>query len=115
AAMDQALATSGTVGLELAVAGVPHVIAYKMNPLTWAIVRGKLTVKYAHLANLLLDRGAVPEFIQDAARADALDSALSSLDRADQKQAFDEIRRLLAGETTQTPATQAATFVLKEK
>lgn len=66
AACNAAMATSGTVGLELAAAGVPHLIAYRMNTLSWLAVRVLARVRYAHLVNILLDRPAVPEFIQSA-------------------------------------------------
>ena len=39
AACNAALAVSGTVGLELAYMGVPHIIAYKMHPLSWLMVK----------------------------------------------------------------------------
>lgn len=64
-ACDAAIAVSGTVGLELAIAGVPHCIAYRASPLTAAIVRRVVKVKYAHLGNILLNRGAIPEYIQE--------------------------------------------------
>ncbi len=113
AAMDGALATSGTVGLELAVAGVPHVIAYKMNQLTAEIIKRKVTVKYAHLANLLLDAPVVPEFIQGDCTTEPLETALKALPEqyAAQKQAFDKVRTLLTGAEKTPPAEQAAAFV----
>ncbi len=66
---DIAIAASGTMGLELALAGVPHVIAYRMNPITYAIVKSLARTPYAHLANILLKREAVPELIQGDATA----------------------------------------------
>lgn len=62
---DRALSKSGTVTLELAMAGIPTVIAHRVHPLTYFI--GKLLVKgirYLSLPNILLDREAVPEFVQ---------------------------------------------------
>ncbi|MCB9989160.1 MAG: lipid-A-disaccharide synthase [Rhodospirillales bacterium] len=114
AAMDGALATSGTVGLELAVAGVPHVIGYKMNRLTFEIVKRKVSVKYVHLANLLLDAPVVPEFIQNDCTIERLSAAARGLTdgAAKQKQAFDKVRLLLTGAKKMPPAEQAASFVL---
>lgn len=63
-ACDTAIAVSGTVGLELAIANVPHLIAFNMNPITWEIVKRVIKVRHAHLANILLDDVVVPEFIQ---------------------------------------------------
>ncbi len=114
AAMDRALATSGTVGLELGVAGVPHVIAYRMNRLTYEIVRRKITVQYAHLVNLLLDEPCVPEFIQKDCTPDRLEDALALLQPEAQKAAFAKARALLGGAEKRPPAEQAASFVLSQ-
>lgn len=111
AAMTMALATSGTVGLELAVAGVPHVIGYKVNRISYEIIRRKVTVKYAHLANILLDRPVVPEFIQGNCTADNMATALLE-GLPDQREAFSTVRQSLAGAANLSPSAQAARFVL---
>ncbi|MCB9991437.1 MAG: lipid-A-disaccharide synthase [Rhodospirillales bacterium] len=116
-AMNFAMATSGTVGLELAVAGVPHVIAYKMNALTWQILKRKVTVKYAHLANILLDAPVVPEFIQHDAKPDALVAGLykaAGKNAAEQTAAFEKVRSMLGGSGQATPADQAARYILEK-
>ncbi|MSP55094.1 MAG: hypothetical protein EXR69_05750 [Myxococcales bacterium] len=62
---ERALAKSGTVTLELAMAGVPTVVAHRVSPLTYwlgrTLVRG---VTHLALPNVLLNRAAVPEFVQ---------------------------------------------------
>ncbi len=75
-AADVALAASGTVNLELAMAGVPFVIAYKMNPLTAWLAPKVIKVKYMTMTNILLDRPAVPEFFQNDCTAENLFSAV---------------------------------------
>jgi lipid-A-disaccharide synthase len=116
AAADVALAASGTVALELALFGVPNVIAYQVHPLTAAIVRRLVTVKYANLVNLLIDREAVPEFIQANCRGDLLSDAVEKLltDRASadaQKAAMREAMGLLSP-GGDTPSDRAAKTVL---
>ena len=64
AASNAALAASGTVALELAMAKLPTVIAYRINPLTHAYVDRVVKVDYADLVNVILEREAVPEFLQ---------------------------------------------------
>ncbi len=66
AASNLALAASGTVALELALARVPHVVAYRVAPLTYFIVRRLLTNprQYGNLVNIILDRQVVPELVQ---------------------------------------------------
>jgi lipid-A-disaccharide synthase len=72
AASDAALAASGTVALELAMARVPTVVAYRLNPLTNAIVRRLVRTDYAHLLNILLGEAVVPERLQGDCDPDTL-------------------------------------------
>ena len=65
AAASVALAASGTVSLELALAGVPHLIAYRMNPLTASLARRVLKIKYVNLLNLITDKEIIPELLQE--------------------------------------------------
>ncbi len=65
AASSVALAASGTVSLELALAGVPHLIAYRMNNLTAALARRILKIKYVNLINLIMDQPVIPELLQE--------------------------------------------------
>ncbi|MCY4550518.1 MAG: lipid-A-disaccharide synthase [Defluviicoccus sp.] len=75
AACDAAIAASGTVSLDLALAGVPMAIAYKLNPLTATILRRMIRVRYATIVNLVLDRPAIPEFLQESCTGAALAEA----------------------------------------
>jgi lipid-A-disaccharide synthase len=79
AASAAALTKSGTSTLELAMAGVPMVVAYRVNPLSAAIARRLVTVKYASLINLLAGREAVPELIQQACTPDRLAAEMRTL------------------------------------
>jgi lipid-A-disaccharide synthase len=72
AASDAAMAASGTVALELAMARLPAVIAYRISPLTHALVRRIVKIPYAHLLNLVLKRQAVPELLQHACTPERL-------------------------------------------
>lgn len=74
-----AIAASGTVTTELALAGTPIVVAYRLGALTYALVRPFVRVKHIALANILLDRAAIPEFIQSACTGEALANAVLPL------------------------------------
>ncbi|ALG71627.1 lipid-A-disaccharide synthase [Azospirillum thiophilum] len=78
-AAEAALAASGTVALELALAGLPTVIAYRLNPVTVALYRRLIRVKYVNLVNLMLDRMLVPELLQQDCRPDRLAAELGRL------------------------------------
>lgn len=80
-AADVALAASGTVTTELALAGTPMVVAYRLGWLTFALARHFIRVRYITLINIILGRAAVPELIQDACTARALARDLLALFR----------------------------------
>lgn len=74
-----ALAVSGTVSLELAAAGTPMTVAYRMSPLSAAIARRLVSVRYASLVNIIEDAPIIPEYLQEHATADALTAEVSKL------------------------------------
>lgn len=100
AAAEAGLVKSGTSSLEMAVAGVPHLVAYRVNPITAAIVRRLIRVPYASLVNLLAELEVVPEFLQENCTPPRLVDALAGLmgdpaQRDRQRQGFAEVRGLL--------------------
>lgn len=114
AGADVALAASGTVTLELALLGTPLVAAYRANPLTVAVVRRLLRVPYVTLVNLVLERPAVPELLQERCRPELLAAALDRLlsdpaAAAEQRAAFAELAQRLAVEVS--PSERAAAIV----
>ena len=60
-----AMVTSGTATLETAVFGVPQVVCYKMSSFTFAIIKRLIKIPYISLVNLVLEKKAVEELIQD--------------------------------------------------
>jgi lipid-A-disaccharide synthase len=68
AAADAVLAASGTVTLEVALLERPMLIAYRLNPLTYAIAKRLVKTPCIGLPNILFQEGVVPEFIQGQAK-----------------------------------------------
>lgn len=70
------LTSSGTMSMHCALAGIPGVVTYRADPLTYLI--GRLLVKVEHLgiANLLLKEAMYPEYIQGAAKAESFAAEL---------------------------------------
>ena len=80
AAADAALAASGTVSLELALARCPMVIAYKASPLTvWIVRHFMIKIRYVSVINLLLDTALIPELLQENCRPARLAEAVAKL------------------------------------
>jgi lipid-A-disaccharide synthase len=110
-----ALVTSGVATLELALAGVPMAVAYKVSPVE-ALLKFLVTVDSIVLPNLILGENAVPEFLQEQANPRALSEALASLlgdgpAREAQLSAFALVReRILAAGAN--PSARAAKIIL---
>jgi lipid-A-disaccharide synthase len=94
AAARVALTKSGTSTLELALAGVPMVVAYRVNPITAAIVRRVVKVSYAAMVNLLAGREVVPELIQQHCTSERLAAEVAHL--IDDSEAADAQRAAFA-------------------
>lgn len=115
AAADAALAVSGTVSLELALAGTPAVIAYRGNPLSAAIVRRLALVRYASLVNILLEREVQPERLQQDCRPELLAETVADLLRRGRDEAArasaQRLREILTP-GRERPSLEAADVVL---
>jgi lipid-A-disaccharide synthase len=111
-----ALAKSGTVTLELALAGVPMVAAYRAGAVEAWIVMRAITVKSVILTNLVIGENVVPEFIQEDCTADRLAGALGEIlsdtpTRQRQLKAFARIDDIMST-GNQPPSVRAADIVL---
>ncbi len=112
-----ALAASGTVTLELALAGIPEVAAYRMGWLEAQIARRVLKGTTVILPNLVLGQNVVPEFLQEFCTVPALTKALSeAIDdgpaRRRQEEAFARLDDIF-GITGPSPSARAADVVLR--
>ncbi len=79
AAAAVALTKSGTSTLELALAGVPMAVTYRVNPLSAALARRAIRVPHVAMVNLLAGRLVVPELLQQDCRADRLEATVLDL------------------------------------
>jgi len=111
-----ALAASGTVTTELALSRTPMVVGYHLGWLTYGLMRPFIRVKYITLANVILDRLAVPELIQQDCTPENLAAALVPLIgdesvRARQRRDLDEAMQKL-GAGAERPSFRAARAIL---
>jgi lipid-A-disaccharide synthase len=113
-----ALACSGSVTTELALAGCPMVVGYRLGALTHAILKRLITTRYITLFNIAVGREVAPELVQDRCTSLALASAAAMLlddperrarQIAAQNAALDAMGRNEIGD----PAERAADAVIK--
>lgn len=116
-AADAALAASGTVTTELALAGTPMVVGYRVGKLTYALASLVMNVRHITLVNVLLGREAVPEFVQSRCTPELLADAVSAL-LTDKNAALHERDDLdaavaLLGKGGEAPSLRAARAILE--
>jgi lipid-A-disaccharide synthase len=112
------LIKSGTSSLEVALAGVPMAVGYRVNPITAAIVRRLIKVRYASIVNLLADAPVIPEFLQERCNPDLLSAELLRLltdpdAAAVQRAGFARVLGLLRPAEGGLPSEAAAAAVLE--
>ncbi|MBE7198346.1 MAG: lipid-A-disaccharide synthase, partial [Parafilimonas terrae] len=112
-----ALAASGTVTLELALSGVPTVVAYKVSRIEEVIARRLIQVPSIVLPNLILGSNAMPEFVQADCTPGRLAASLLPLlrggpERAAQVAALERMDELTILPDGGTPSRAAAALVL---
>jgi lipid-A-disaccharide synthase len=78
-AADAAMCKSGTTTLEAAVAGCPHVVAYRTHPVTYFAASRLVTIPRIGLVNIVADREVAREFVQHALQPQRVADALAPL------------------------------------
>ena len=76
--VDFALCASGTVTMELAKASTPMLVVYKLNYITWIIVRLMVKVKTATILNLVLEKNVIPELFQQEVNSNTIFNVLNN-------------------------------------
>lgn len=111
-----ALAKSGTVTLELALSGVPMVTAYRVGAIEASILRRAIRVQSVILANLVIGKDVIPEFLQENCTPEKLSQALAEVlsDSAPRRQQLEAFATLDGVMSTgnQPPSARAADIVL---
>ena len=111
---------SGTASLETALFGTPQVVGYITNPVTYWIAKKIVKIRYISLGNLIVDRLAFKEFIQDDCNADALVTEIRDLiENQDRRQKmlddYADIRAALGGAGASSAVAKAMIAELNNK
>jgi lipid-A-disaccharide synthase len=106
-----ALVKSGTSTLETALHGTPEVVCYTGNPISYAIAKRLVQIKYISLVNLIMDRPLVRELIQQELNRENLRDALLDILRPEKQQAlrqdYEDLRRRLGDAGASDRAAEA--------
>jgi len=113
AACDAVLIASGTATLEALLYKRPMVVAYRLAPLTYWILKRMVKSPYISLPNLLAQRLLVPELLQDDATPEALAQTLLPLidGGEEQTRGFDDIHRTLRRDASNQAADAVLTLI----
>lgn len=117
AACDAVLIASGTATLEALLYKRPMVVAYRLAPLTFWILKRMVKSPYISLPNLLAQRLLVPELLQDDATPEALAKTLLPLidGGEEQTRGFDDIHRTLRRDASNQAADAVLTLIGKQQ
>ena len=112
-ASDAVLVASGTATLEAALIKRPMVIAYKLAPLTYRLMKLRALLPYVGLPNILAGRFIVPEFLQDEAAPEKLADALLKEATPERARELDVEFTRIHNALCQNTAEKAAAAVLE--
>jgi lipid-A-disaccharide synthase len=101
---EAAIVKSGTSTLETALFGVPEIVVYKTSSISYQIAKKIVSkkIKYISLVNLILNKNAVPELIQNSFTADNITKELNKIlvNSSEQKRDFDHLAKMLGSGNT---------------
>ena len=115
-----AMVTSGTATLETALIGTPHILVYKTSAFTYWFGKSVVKIDHLGLANIIVKKTICPEFIQNAATADALAHAVNLLfddspQRQKMQQDFADLRFLFGQENAAKNVAQILSKSMSKK
>ena len=117
---EAAVVNSGTASLETVLFNTPQIVGYITNPVTYWIAKKIVKIKYISLGNLIVDRLAFKEYIQDDCNADALVEEVRRLiENKEYRQTmldnYTDIRNLLGGSGASADVAEAMIQELKNQ
>lgn len=118
AAGNLAITKSGTIALEVAAAGSPMIVSYRVNPISAWILKRQATTKYVNLINILQKDEVVPELLQELCSPATIAAAAFQLlespaRQQQQKDAFRSALSQLRHPTGAPPSEISASIVMK--
>ena len=117
---EAAVVNSGTASLETVLFNTPQVVGYITNPLTYWVAKKIVKIRYISLGNLIVDKLAFKEFIQQDSNSDALTAEIRDLIENDSRRQkmldeYAEIREALGGSGASAAVAKAMLDELQAK
>ncbi len=117
AVSDLALAKSGTNTLEIAASGIPMIVGYKLNILTYLILKIFIKIKYANIINIISNREIIPEYLQSDFTTEniiyALNAIMNDTKKANSQVTFaKDVLKTMGLGNKQNPSDKAAEIIL---
>jgi lipid-A-disaccharide synthase len=117
---EAAVVNSGTASLETVLFNTPQVVGYITNPLTYWVAKKIVKIRYISLGNLIVDKLAFKEFIQQDCNSDALTAEIRDLIENDSRRQkmldeYAEIREALGGSGASAAVAKAMLDELQTK
>ena len=117
---EAAVVNSGTASLETVLFNTPQVVGYITNPLTYWVAKKIVKIRYISLGNLIVDKLAFKEFIQQDCNSDALTAEIRDLIENDSRRQkmldeYAEIREALGGSGASAAVAKAMLDELQAK
>ncbi|MDR1034551.1 MAG: lipid-A-disaccharide synthase [Holosporales bacterium] len=109
-----AIAASGTATIQLTLAGCPMIVCYKMNNITYKMIKRIIKTKYISLVNIISNRRVVPELIQRECRADKILQVASDMDTNEQIRELCLVRNGICN-LAHTPSEKIAEIIVNVK
>jgi lipid-A-disaccharide synthase len=118
AASDMAIAKSGTISLECALAGLPSVTIYKTHPISAWYIKNKIKTPHVNLANILAGKRVIPELLQSECNVQNVAKHATALlqdetTRNAQLRALENIADMLGVQDSISPSVKAASIIMR--
>jgi lipid-A-disaccharide synthase len=106
-----AIVASGTATLQLALAGCPMIVCYRLSGISYAIVRMLTDIKYISLVNIIANKPVVPELIQKYCTPETIATTAKTIDYHKQITGFRELPSRLRPTSGVTPSKTIASII----
>jgi len=111
---DVAILSSGTISLEAGLYGIPSIVIYKMNLISWLIAKNLAKVKFVSMTNILLEKEIFKEFLQNEINTKTISQQILKLLNNNRNEILDNLSELKTIIGIKKPAFEAAKMILGE-